>query len=96
MFTATSEFCYQSSMLCCQYSRYLRLYLKNDENSDDIQKCIEYGLNAAGFMAQYNKLTNMKGKVNHRSDSSHEYHHLSSPSVPYTDFLLGHDVPSSV
>lgn len=69
---------------------------RNEENSDDIQKCIEYGLDAVGLMAQYNKLTNIKRKENHRSDLSHEYHHLSSSSVPYTDFLYGDDVPKSV
>lgn len=47
-------------------------------------------------MAQYNKLTKIKQKENRRSDLSLEYHHLTSYSVPYTDFLYGDDVPKSV
>lgn len=54
------------------------------ENSDNILKCTEYGLDAVGLMAQYSMLTNIKRKENHnRGYLSHEYHHLSCPSVPY-------------
>lgn len=69
---------------------------RNEENSDDKQKCKEYGLDAIWLMAQYNKLTNIKQKENRRSDLSLEYHHLTSYSVPFTDFLYGDDVPKSV
>lgn len=63
------------------------------ENSDNIQKCTEYGLDAVGLMAQYSMFTNIKRKENHRGYLSHEYHHLSSSSVPYTDFFYGDYVP---
>lgn len=69
---------------------------RNEENSDGIQKCIEYGLDAVGLMAQYNKLTYIKRKEYHRSDFSHDYHHFNFSSAPYTDLLYEDDVPKSV
>ncbi|KAK6164993.1 hypothetical protein SNE40_023741 [Patella caerulea] len=71
------------------------------EESIQIQKSqiieiVDICMDSLGLMAQFNKMTNLKRKENHRFDLSHEFHHLSSPSVPFTDQLYGDDVPKSI
>lgn len=80
-FTATSGSAFIRSACCVvKILDTLDKIKRNVENSDNIQKCTEYGLDAVGLMAQYSMLT---AKKNHRGYLSHEYHHLSSSSVPY-------------
>ena len=69
----------------------------NKESSDsDIQECIDLGLGSIGLMAQYNRLTNLKRKEVHRPDLEHDYHHLCSPNVAFTDMLYGDDISKNV
>ena len=65
-----------------------------DENQYklDIQSCMDIGLESLGLLAQYNKMTNLKRKEYQKFDLSPEYHHLFSPSVPFTDMLYGDNV----
>ena len=48
------------------------------------------------LLGHANKLLNVKRKEHHQPDLGHEYFHLSSPSVPFTEFLYGDDLSKSV
>ena len=49
-------------------------------------------MESLAFMAQYNKMTNLKRKEYQKFDLSPQYHHLFSASVPFTDQLYGDNV----
>ena len=55
----------------------------------DIQSCMDMGMESLAFMAQYNKMKNLKRKEYQKFDLSPQYHHLFSASVLFTDQLYG-------
>lgn len=86
-FTATSGSVIIKSVCCVvKILDTLDKIKRNVENSDNILKCTEYGLDTVGLMAQYRKLTNIKRK----EVSSFEF--LLCPI--YTEFFYGDDIPN--
>ncbi|CAC5394761.1 unnamed protein product [Mytilus coruscus] len=63
-----------------------------DDFQQDMQSCIDFGIDSLALLLQYNKMTNVKRKEYQRYGLSPEYHHLSSPSIPFTDMLDGDNV----
>ena len=47
-------------------------------------------------MAQYNRLTNLKGKEVYKTDLEKCYHQLCSPNIAFTDMLYGDDISKNV
>ncbi|CAG2196785.1 unnamed protein product [Mytilus edulis] len=63
-----------------------------DDCQQEMHSCIDLGIDSLALLSQYNKMTNVKRKELQRFDLSPEYHHFSSPSIPFTDMLYGDNV----
>ncbi|CAC5374932.1 unnamed protein product [Mytilus coruscus] len=63
-----------------------------DDCQQEMQSCIDLGIDSLALLSQYNKMTNVKRKEYQRFDLSPEYHYLSSHSIPFTDMLYGDNV----
>ena len=70
--------------------------MKSSNDSDDLQNCIDLGINSLGLLGHYNRQTNIKRRDFHKPDLDSQYHHLCTPSQPFTDHLYGDDVPKNV
>ena len=70
--------------------------MKETVEIDEIQSCIDLGTNALGLLGHYNRQTNVKRRENHKPDLDFQYHHLCTPSQPYSEFLYGDDVTKNV
>ncbi|XP_063420651.1 uncharacterized protein LOC134705866 [Mytilus trossulus] len=81
----------------CNITKLLNMLCKlkselGDDCQQEMQSCIDLGIDSIALLSQYNKMTNIKRKEYQRFDLSPEYHHLSSPSIPFTDMLYGDNV----
>ncbi|CAG2190554.1 unnamed protein product [Mytilus edulis] len=84
----------------CNITKLLNMLCKlkselGDDCQQEMQSCIDLGIDSIALLSQYNKMTNIKRKEYQRFDLSPEYHHLSSPSIPFTDMLYGDNVHQS-
>ena len=70
--------------------------MKETVEIDEIQSRIDLGTNALGLLGHYNRQTNVKRRENHKPDLDFQYHHLCTPSQPYSEFLYGDDVTKNV
>ncbi|XP_062612901.1 uncharacterized protein LOC134274650 [Saccostrea cucullata] len=68
----------------------------NEIDSEVIDHLITLATDALALLGHTNKLINVKRKELHRPDLGREYYHLSSPSLPFSEFLYGDDVAKSV
>ncbi|XP_052069417.1 uncharacterized protein LOC127708552 [Mytilus californianus] len=81
----------------CNITKLLNMLCKlkpdlGDNCQQEIQSCIDLVIDLLALLSQYNKMTNVKRKEYQRFDLSPEYHHSSSPSIPFTDMLYGDNV----
>ena len=70
--------------------------LETMKETVEIQSCIDLGTTALGLLGHYNRQTNVKRRENHKPDLDFQYHHLCTPSQPYSEFLYGDDVTKIV
>lgn len=63
---------------------------------EGLQSLITLATDSLALLGHTNKLINVKRKELHRPDLGREYYHLSSPSLPFSEFLYGDDVAKSV
>lgn len=63
---------------------------------EGLQSLITLATDSFALLGHTNKLINVKRKELHRPDLGREYYHLSSPSLPFSEFLYGDDVAKSV
>ncbi|CAG2244870.1 unnamed protein product [Mytilus edulis] len=81
----------------CNITKLLNMLCKlkselGDDCQQEMQSCIDLGIDSIALLSQYNKMTNIKRKEYQRFDLSPEYHHLSSPQFLFTDMLYGDNV----
>lgn len=67
-----------------------------DNIVEGLQSLITLATNSLALLGHTHKLINVKRKELHRPDLGREYYHLSSPSLPFSEFLYGDDVAKSV
>jgi hypothetical protein len=68
----------------------------DSEISEGLQSLITLCTDALALLGHTNKLINVKRKELHRPDLGREYYNLSSPSLPFSEFLYGDEVAKSV
>lgn len=67
----------------------VKLLDKEGESLDS--ESLEWGTNALALLGQANKLLNNKRKESHKQDLDPKYYPLTSPSLPFTEYLYGDD-----
>lgn len=68
---------------------FVKLLDKEGERLDS--ESLEWGTNALALLGQANKLLNCKRKESHKQDLDPKYYPLTSPSLPFTEYLYGDD-----
>jgi hypothetical protein len=61
------------------------------KQGDTDSEAFELGSNALALLGHSNKLLNNKRKESHKNDFDPKFFPLTSPSLPFTDFLYGNE-----
>ena len=68
---------------------FVKLLDKNSESFDS--QSVEWGTSALALLGQCNKLINNKRKESHKHDLDPKFYPLTSPMLPYTEYLYGNE-----